>query len=141
MQINDHQNENNENTSANVNHQNIDPHFRMINANSVIIQSINKFSAKSAHKCLNIKNNSQNISNITVINWFSRTNVLLLVIMNDYKFSIINVKNVIAFVFIHMKKYYNCKHVSIFFNANDYINIKFHREYLLSKISNFKLNQ
>ena len=141
MRINDHQSENNENAFADANHQNIDPHFRMIDANFVIIQSINKFFARSAHKRLNVKNNPQNILNIAVINWFLWTNVLLFVIMNDYKFSIINVKNVIAFVFIHMKKYYNCKHVSIFFNANDYINIKFHREYLLSKISNFKLNQ
>ena len=70
MRINDHQGENNENAFANVNHQNIDPHFHMINANSVITQSINKFSAKSAHKRLNIENNSQNISNITVINRF-----------------------------------------------------------------------
>ena len=141
MRINDHQNENNENALANVNHQNINSHLRMINTNSVIIQSINKFFAKSAHKHLNIKNNSQNISNIAVINWFSRTNVLSFVIMNDYKFSIINVKNAITFVFIHMKKYYDCEHVLMFFNTNDYINIRFHREYSLSGISNFKLNQ
>ena len=68
MQINDHQNENNENAFVNINHQNIDFYFCMININFVIIQSINKFSAKSAHKRLNIKNNSQNISNIAVIN-------------------------------------------------------------------------
>ena len=68
MRINDHQNENNENASANANHQDIDSHFRMINANSVITQSTNKSSARSAHKRLNIENNPQNIPNITVIN-------------------------------------------------------------------------
>ena len=141
MRINDHQGENNENAFANVNHQNIDPHFHMINANSVITQSINKFSAKSAHKRLNIENNSQNISNITVINRFLWTNVLLFVIMNDYKFSIINIKNVITFVFIHMKKYYDHEHVLMFFNANNYVNIRFYCEYSLSGIFNFKLSQ
>ena len=69
MRINDHQNK--KNISADANHQNIDFHFHIINANSVIIQSINKFFTKSAHKRLNIKNNSQNILNITVINHFS----------------------------------------------------------------------
>ena len=137
MRINDHQNED----IININHQNINPHFRIIDANFVIIQSINRFFAKSAHKRLKIKNNSQNISNIAVINQSSRTNVLSFVIMNDYKFSIIDVKNAIAFVFIHMKKYYDHKHVLMFFNINDYINIRFHCEYLLSKIFNFKLNQ
>ena len=68
MRINDHQGENNENVSANANHQNIDSHFRMINANSVIIQLTNRSFARSAHRRLNIKNNSQNILNITVIN-------------------------------------------------------------------------
>ena len=70
MRINDHQGENNKNAFANFNHQGIDFHFHMINANSVIIQSINRFFAKSAHRRLNIENNSQNISNITVINQF-----------------------------------------------------------------------
>ena len=137
--INNHQDE--KNTSADVNHQNIDFHFCIINVNFVIIQSINKFFAKSAHKHLNTENNPQNFSNIAVINQFLWTNVLSFVIMNDYKFLIINIKNIIAFVFIHMKKYYNYKHISIFFNANDYVNIRFHCEYLLSGIPNFKLNQ
>ena len=61
--------------------------------------------------------------------------------MNDYKFSIINVKNVIAFIFIYMKKCYDCEHVLMFFNANNYINIRLHYEYSLSKIFNFKLSQ
>ena len=116
-------------------------HFHIIDVNSVITWLINKFFARSAHRHLNIKNNLQNILNIAVINWFSQTNVLLFVIMNDYKFSIINVKNVIAFVFIHMKKYYDYEHVSMFFNANNYVNIRFHWKYSLSRIFNFKLNQ
>ena len=66
MQINNYQNE--KNIFANVNHQNIDFHFHIINVNFVITQSINKFSARSAHKRLNIENNSQNILNITIIN-------------------------------------------------------------------------
>ena len=139
MRINDHQNE--KNISVYVNHQNIDFHFHIIDVNFVIIWSINKFFARSAHKCLNIKNNSQNILNIAVINWFSRTNVLLFIIMNDYKFSIINIKNVITFVFIHMKKYYDHEHVLMFCNTNNYVNIRFHCEYSLSEIFNFKLNQ
>ena len=139
MRINDHQDE--KDISTNANHQDIDSHFRIINANSVIIQSINRFFARSAHRRLNIKNNSQNILNIIVINQFSQTNVLLFVIMNDYKFSIINIKNVIAFVFIHMKKYYDHEHILMFFNANDYVDIKFYCEYSLSGIFNFKLNQ
>ena len=61
--------------------------------------------------------------------------------MNDYKFLIINVKNVIAFVFIHMKKYYDHEHASMFFNVNDYVNIKFHRGYSLPGIFNPKLSQ
>ena len=137
MWINDHQDEN----ITDANHQNIDFHFRIIDVNFVIIQLTNKFSAKSAHKCLKIENNSQNILNIAVINQFSWTNILLFIIMNDYKFSIINIKNVVAFVFIHMKEYYNHEYVLMFFNINDYINIKFHHEYLLSRIFNFKLNQ
>ena len=68
MRINDHQGENNENAFADANHQNIDSHFHMIHANSVIIQLINRFFARSAHRRLNIKNNSQNILNIIIIN-------------------------------------------------------------------------
>ena len=113
----------------------------MIDANSVIIQSINRFFARSAHRRLNIENNSQDILNIAVINWFSWTNVLSFVIMNNYRFLIINVKNAIAFVFIHMKKYYDHERVLMFFNINDYVNIRFYCEYLLPKIFNFKLNQ
>ena len=139
MRIDDHQDE--KNISADASHQNVDSYFRIIDANSVTTQSINKSSAKSAHRRLNIENNSQNISNIAVINQFSWTNVLSFVIMNDYKFLIINVKNVIAFVFIRMKKYYDHEHILMFFNTNDYINIKLHHEYSLSRISNFKLNQ
>ena len=141
MWINNHQGGNNENVFANVNHQNIDFYFHIIDVNSVIIQSIHRFFAKSIHRRLNIENNSQNISNIIVINQFSQTNVLLFVIMNDYKFLIIDVKNVITFVFIHMKKYYDYEYILMFFNANNYINIRFYYKYSLSKIFNFKLNQ
>ena len=69
MRINDHQNE--KDISADANHQNIDFHFRIINVNSVIIQLTNRSFARSTHRRLKIKNNSQNISNITVINQFS----------------------------------------------------------------------
>ena len=37
MRINNHQGENNENAFADINYQNIDFHFHMINVNSVII--------------------------------------------------------------------------------------------------------
>ena len=61
MRIDDHQDEKNISTDAN--HQNVDPHFHIVDVNSVITQSINKSSAKSAHRRLNIENNLQNILN------------------------------------------------------------------------------
>ena len=40
-----------------------------------------------------------------------------------------------------MKKYYDHGHVLMFFNANDYVNIRLHREYSLPGILNPKLSQ
>ena len=43
-------------------------------------------------------------------------------IINEYKSLYINVKNIIIFVSLKIKKYYNVKHQFQFFKINDFIN-------------------
>lgn len=65
------------------------------------INSASESSASTAHKQKHIK----------------------LVVVNKYKLAHINAKNVIVFVTVHMKHYYNKTHQSQFFNVDDAVNL------------------
>ena len=62
-----------------------------------------------------------------------------IVIINEYRSSHINVKNVIVFVFLKMKKAYNARHQFIFFKVEDLVNLRFHKGYKISAIISKKI--
>ena len=66
-----------------------------------------------------------------------------LVAMNQYKSAHIDVKDVIVFVAIQMKQYYDDKHQSHFFSIEDIVNLHLHCDYILSSLisQNRKLKQ
>ena len=66
-----------------------------------------------------------------------------LITIDQYKSVYIDVKDIIVFVIIHIKMYYNKTHQSCFFNVNNVINLQLHCRYILfSFISqNKKLKQ
>ena len=52
-----------------------------------------------------------------------------IIIINEYRPSYIDVKNVIAFVSLKIKKTYNARHQFIFFKVRDLVNLRLHKNY------------
>ena len=50
-------------------------------------------------------------------------------IISEYRFYYINIKNVIAFTSLRIKKYYNVYYQFKYFNVDDLINFRFYKEY------------
>ena len=61
--------------------------------------------------------------------------------MTEYRSTEINVKNIIAFIIIQMKKYYNSKHTLKFVKVEDMINLQLHQRYTILSIQNKKIEQ
>ena len=59
--------------------------------------------------------------------------------MNEYRSSHINIKNVIVFVFLKMKKAYNARHQFIFFKVKDRVNLRLYRGYKVFIITSKKI--
>lgn len=64
-----------------------------------------------------------------------------LVVVDQYKLTHINVKNVIVFTAVHIKYYYDKAYQFQFFNISDAVNLWLHYNYILLRIQNKKLNQ
>ena len=62
-----------------------------------------------------------------------------IVIMNEYRPSHINVKNVIAFAFLKMKKIYDARYQFIFFKIKDLVNLRLHKDYKILIITSKKI--
>ena len=62
-----------------------------------------------------------------------------IVIMNEYRPSHIDVKNVIVFVFLKMKEAYNIRYQFIFFKVKDLINLRLYKNYKISAITSKKI--
>ena len=62
-----------------------------------------------------------------------------IVIMNEYRSSHINIKDVIVFAFLKMKKAYNARYQFIFFKIRDFINLRFYKDYKVSVIISKKI--
>ena len=60
-------------------------------------------------------------------------------IMNEYRSSHINIKNVIAFASLKMKKVYNARYQLIFFEVKDLINLRLYKDYKISVITSKKI--
>ena len=61
------------------------------------------------------------------------------VVMNEYRSSHIDVKNVIVFAFLKMKKVYDARYQFIFFKIRNLINVLFHKDYKVSIITSKKI--
>ena len=61
--------------------------------------------------------------------------------MFKYWSSLINIKDIITFAVIQMKKYYDNRHKSKFFNIEDMINLQLHHRYTILSIQNKKIEQ
>ena len=62
-----------------------------------------------------------------------------IVIVNEYRSSHINIKNVIVFVFLKMKKVYNARHLFIFFKVKDLVNLRIYKNYKVFIITSKKI--
>ena len=62
-----------------------------------------------------------------------------IVIINEYRSSHINIKNVIVFVSLKMKKAYNARHEFIFFEIEDLINLRLYKDYKVLIITSKKI--
>ena len=51
------------------------------------------------------------------------------IIINEYRLYYINIKNVIIFIIFYIKKYYNAYYFFRILNINNFINLKFHKNY------------
>ena len=49
--------------------------------------------------------------------------------ISEYRSCHIDIKNAIAFVALCIKKYYNAHHQLKFFNINDLVNLRLHKDY------------
>ncbi len=63
------------------------------------------------------------------------------VAMTDYRPSIIDVKDAIAFASLRMKDYYDSKHIAKFFKVGDLVNLRLYRGYRVPSITSKKLGQ
>ena len=61
--------------------------------------------------------------------------------ITEYRLTAVNVKNIITFTVIQMKKYYNDRHKLKFFKISDMINLQLHWEYTILSIQNKKIEQ
>ena len=61
-----------------------------------------------------------------------------LVTMNQYKLVHIDTENIIVFIIMYMKLYYDKAHQSHFFNVSDAVNLHLHCEYILSSLTEKK---
>ena len=62
-----------------------------------------------------------------------------IIAINEYRPSHIDVKIVIAFAFLKMKKVYNARHQFIFFKIENLINLRLHKNYKISIIISKKI--
>ena len=78
-----------------------------------------------------------------LMKFMSHSKWIKLVIMNQYWLTHINVKNVIVFITMRMKIYYDEKHQPQFFSVEDMINLHLHCDYILFSLirQNKKLSQ
>ena len=60
--------------------------------------------------------------------------------MSEYRLNHINIKNVIVFVVLRIKEYYDAHHQLRFFNINDLINLRLHKKYQIFIIKFKKIN-
>ena len=67
------------------------------------------------------------------------TIVTSIAVMNEYRLSHIDIKNVIVFASLKMKKIYNIRYQLIFFKVEDFINLRLHKSYRVSIITSKKI--
>ena len=56
-------------------------------------------------------------------------------IINEYRFIYIDIKNIITFISLKIKKVYNLRYQIKFFEKKDLVNLRFYREYRISIIT------
>ena len=64
-----------------------------------------------------------------IIKVFYKFEIIKFAIINEYRLYHINIKNVIAFISLRIKKYYDVYYQFKYFNIDDLINLKFHKKY------------
>ena len=64
-----------------------------------------------------------------------------MMLMLEYRSTAIDVKNIIVFIIIYIKEYYNDKHKVKFFKISNMINLQLHWEYTVLSIQNKKIKQ
>ena len=62
-----------------------------------------------------------------------------IIIMNEYRSSHIDIKNVIVFAFLKMKKIYDTRYQFIFFKIEDLVNLRLHKDYKIFVITSKKI--
>ena len=62
-----------------------------------------------------------------------------IVVINEYRSSHIDIKNVIVFAFLKIKKVYNARHQFIFFKIKDLINLRLYKIYKVFVITSKKI--
>ena len=64
-----------------------------------------------------------------------------MMLISEYRSTAIDIKNIIAFIIIQMKKYYDSKHTLKFFKVRDMVNLQLHWGYTILSIQNKKIEQ
>ena len=64
-----------------------------------------------------------------IINSIILITILYLIVINKYRSIYIDIKNIIVFVIIKIKKYYNINYIFKFFEINNLVNLKFYKDY------------
>ena len=82
-----------------------------------------------------------NVYSILTSSMKSSSKHVKLIIIDQYKSIYIDAKDIIVFITMQMKHYYNKSHLLCFFKADNMINLQLHHRYTLSDILNKKLEQ